>query len=50
MTEMYDNYRLIEAAKVRSVERIENGIQLTSEDAVIKIERNNGAKDYYAGF
>lgn len=50
MAEMYDNYRLIEAAKVRSVERIENGIQLTSEDAVIKIERNNGAKDYYAGF
>lgn len=50
MTEMYDNYRLIEAAKVRSVERIENGIQLTPEDLVVKIERNNGAEDYYAGF
>lgn len=50
MTEMYDNYRLIEAAKVRSVERIENGIQLTPEDLVVKIERNNGAENYYAGF
>lgn len=50
MPDMYDNYRLIEAAKVRSVERIENGIQLTPEDAVVKIERNNGAEDYYAGF
>lgn len=42
MPDMYDIYRLIEAAKVRSVERIENGIQLTPED--------NGAEDYYAGF
>lgn len=50
MADMYDNYRLIEAAKVRSVERIENGIQLTPEDVVVKIERNNGAEDYYAGF
>lgn len=50
MPDMYDNYRLIEAAKVRSVERIENGIKLTPEDAVVKIERNNGAEDYYAGF
>lgn len=50
MAYMYDNYRLIEAAKVRSVERIENGIQLTPEDVVMKIERNNGAEDYYAGF
>ena len=50
MAEMYDNYRLIEAAKVRSVERIENGIQLTPEDLVVKIDRNNGAEDYYAGF
>ena len=50
MTDMYDNYRLIEAAKVRSVERIENRIQLTPEDVVVKIERNNGAEDYYAGF
>ena len=50
MADMYDNYRLIEAAKVRSVERIENGIRLTPEDAVVKIERNNGAEDYYAGF
>lgn len=50
MPDMYDNYRLIEAAKVRSVERIENGIQLTPEDMVVKIERNNGAEDYYAGF
>lgn len=50
MPDMYDNYRLIEAAKVRSVERIENGIQLTPENVVVKIERNNGAEDYYAGF
>lgn len=50
MPDMYDNYRLIEATKVRSVERIENGIQLTPEDVVVKIERNNGAEDYYAGF
>lgn len=50
MPDMCDNYRLIEAAKVRSVERIENGIQLTPEDVVVKIERNNGAEDYYAGF
>lgn len=50
MADMYDNYRLIEAAKVRSVERIEDGIQLTPEDVVVKIERNNGAEDYYAGF
>ena len=50
MPDMYDNYRLIEAAKVRNVERIENGIQLTPEDVVVKIERNNGAEDYYAGF
>lgn len=50
MPDMYDNYRLIEAAKVRSVERIENGIQLTPEDVVVKIERNNGAENYYAGF
>lgn len=48
--DMYDNYRLIEATKVRSVERIENGIQLTPEDVVVKIERNTGAEDYYAGF
>lgn len=50
MADMYDNYRLIEAAKVRSVERIEDGIQLTPEDVVVKIERNNRAEDYYAGF
>lgn len=50
MPDMYDNYRLIEAAKIRSVERIESGIELTPEDAVVKIERNNGAEDYYAGF
>lgn len=50
MPDMYDNYRLIEAAKVRSVERIENGIQLTPEDVVVKIERNNGTEDYYTGF
>lgn len=50
MADMYDNYRLIEAAKVRSVERIEGGIQLTPEDVVVKIERNNGAENYYAGF
>ena len=50
MADMYDNYRFIEAAKVRSVERIENGIQLTPEDVVVKIERNNGAEDYYDGF
>lgn len=50
MADMYDNYRLIEAAKVRSVERIENGIQLTPEDVVVKIERNNGTEDYYDGF
>lgn len=47
---MYDNYRMIQDAKVRSVERIENGIQLTPEDVVVKIERNNRAEDYYAGF
>lgn len=50
MSDMYDNYRFIEAAKVRSLERIENGVQLTPEDVVVKIERNNGAEDYYAGF
>lgn len=50
MADIYDNYRMIQDAKVRSVERIENGIQLTSEDAVVKIEMNNGAEDYYAGF
>lgn len=46
----YDNYRLIEEAKVRSVERINNGIQLNAEDVVAKIERNDGSEDYYAGF
>lgn len=50
MPDMCDNYWLIEVAKMRSVKRIENGIQLTPEDAVVKIERNNGAEDYYAGF
>ena len=50
MSDMYDNYRFIEAAKVRSLERIENGVQLTPEDVIVKIERNNGAEDYYAGF
>lgn len=50
MADIYDNYRMIQDAKVRSVERIENGIQLTPEDVVVKIERNNGAEDYYAGF
>ena len=48
--DMCDNYRLIEEAKVRSVERISNGIQLNEEDVVTKIERNNGSEDYYAGF
>lgn len=48
--DMYDNYRLIEEAKVRSVERVSNGIQLNEEDVVTKIERNNGSEDYYAGF
>ena len=48
--DMYDNYRLIEEAKVRSVERISNGIQLNEEDVVTIIERNNGSEDYYAGF
>lgn len=50
MANFYDNYRLVEEAKVRSVERIKDGIQITPEDAVAKIERNNGAEDYYAGF
>lgn len=50
MADIYDNYRMIQDAKVRSVERIENGIQLTPEDVVVKIERNNGAEDYYDGF
>lgn len=50
MPDFYDNYRLVEEAKVRSVERIKDGIQITPEDAVAKIERNNGAEDYYAGF
>lgn len=50
MPNMYDNYRLIEATKIRSLNRIENGIQLTPEDVVAKIERNNGTEDYYAGF
>ena len=50
MADFYDNYRLVEEAKVRSVERIKDGIQITPEDAVAKIERNNGAEDYYAGF
>lgn len=47
---MYDNYSLIEAAKVRSVERINNGIEITPEDLIAKIERNNGAEDFYNGF
>lgn len=50
MADIYDNYRMIQDAKVRSVERIENGIKLTPEDAVVKIERNNEAEDYYDGF
>ena len=50
MAVIYDNYRMIQDAKVRSVERIENGIQLTPEDVIVKIERNNRAGDYYAGF
>lgn len=50
MPDMCDNYWLIEVAKMRSVKRIENGIQLTPEDAVVKIEMDNGAEDYYAGF
>lgn len=48
--EMYDNYRLIEAAKERYMRRIEDGVELTPEDVVVKIERNNGAEDYYDGF
>lgn len=50
MAEMYDNYRLIEAAKERYMRRIEDGVELTPEDVVVKIERNNGAEDYYDGF
>lgn len=47
---MYDNYRLIEAAKERYMRRIEDGVELTPEDVVVKIERNNGTEDYYDGF
>lgn len=50
MAEMYDNYRLIEAAKERHMRRIEDGVELTPEDVVVKIERNNGTEDYYDGF
>ena len=50
MAEMYDNYRSIEAAKERYMRRIEDGVELTPEDVVVKIERNNGAEDYYDGF
>lgn len=50
MAEMYDNYRLIEAAKERYMRRIEDGVELTPEDVVVKIERNNGTEDYYDGF
>lgn len=50
MAEMYDNYRTIEAAKERYMRRIEDGVELTPEDVVVKIERNNGAEDYYDGF
>lgn len=45
-----ENYRLIEAAKERHMRRIEDGVELTPEDVVVKIERNNGAEDYYDGF
>lgn len=45
-----ENYRLIEAAKERYMRRIEDAVELTPEDVVVKIERNNGAKDYYDGF
>ena len=50
LEDFYDNYRLIEAAKVRSVNRINDGIEITPEAMVVKIERNNGAEDYYDGF
>lgn len=50
MAEMYNNYRLIEAAKERYMRRIEDGVELTPEGVVVKIERNNGAEDYYDGF
>lgn len=50
MAEMYDNYRLIEAAKERYMRRIEDGVELTPEDVVVKIERNNVPEDYYDGF
>lgn len=49
MEDMYNNYRMIEEAKERAVERGSGRTEFESYDRVAKIERCSGVEDYAAG-
>ena len=51
MDDWRDNYRLVEVAKDKAIGRTGEGItEITNEDAVGKIEFNNGSERYEGGF
>lgn len=50
MSDWRDNYRFVEAVKERATGRTGEVVELKPEDVVVKIERNDGAEDYYDGF
>lgn len=51
MADWIDNYRLVGAAKDKAVKRTAEGVtEITNEDAVGKIEFNNGSERYEGGF
>lgn len=51
MADWMDNYRLVEAAKDKAVKRTAEGVtEITNENAVGKIEFNNGGERYEGGF
>lgn len=50
MGDLFDNYRIIEEAKERSINRGSSVTEFKSYDRVTKIEHRSGVEDYAAGF
>ena len=50
MGDLFDNYRIIEEAKERAINRGSSVTEFKSYDRVTKIERRSGVEGYAAGF
>ena len=50
MENIFDNYRMIEEVKERTIKRSTEHTEFESYDRVAKIERRSGVEDYATGF